>query len=334
MSPPNETQNKTTPENENQPFHHFFSAAALTACGIQSKNQNTGRQPQYRIAYNVLANPEADDYEIFTMNPDGSGKKNISNRQGLEWTYYAYRDKILFISDRDTCRRCCYILYEMGIDGENVRKVSDICLADSWMSSRKNGAELIVTPHPSVDSAFYIINLQGKVLDKLYTGLPYSGDPLFVNGGKQVVFRGGLTKSKLIDGFNEELYLINMDGTGRRQLTHYPKGDTTAGQFGYHAGTPVEHPTEHFISYQSKQAGKYSLYAVSLDGQKHWKLTDNPQNEGWHSWSPDGRWLAIELFDDEQSQFHIGLMDWRTKEVAILTDTAYQYQQAPVFVGY
>ena len=166
MSPPNETQNKTTPENENQPFHHFFSAAALTACGIQSKNQNNGRQPQYRIAYNVLADPEADDYEIFTMNPDGSGKKNISNRQGLEWTYYAYRDKILFISDRDTCRRCCYILYEMGIDGENVRKVSDICLADSWMSSRKNGAELIVTPHRSVDSAFYIINLQGKVLDK------------------------------------------------------------------------------------------------------------------------------------------------------------------------
>jgi TolB protein len=46
------------------------------------------------------------------------------------------------------------------------------------------------------------------------------------------------------------------------------------------------------------QNGKYSLYSVSLDGQKQWKLTNNPQNEGWHSWSPDGKWLAIELFDN------------------------------------
>lgn len=312
-------------------FFLIFLATMLAACGSR-KDQNASRSAQYRIAYNVLADSEADDYEIFTMNPDGSGKKNISHNPALEWAYYAYRDKLLFLSDRDTCRRCCYILYEMGIDGENVRKISDICMADSWMSARKNGTELIVTPHRSVDSAFYILNKQGEVLDILYAGLPYSGDPLFVNNGKQVVFRGGLTPSKLVDGFNEELYIINMDGTGRRQLTHYPQGDTTAGKFGYHAGTPVEHPTERFISYQSKQAGKYSLYAVTLDGKKHWKLTDNPQNEGWHAWSPDGRWLAIELFDDDQSQFHIGLMDWQTKEMKILTDTTYQYQQAPVFV--
>lgn len=316
-----------------QNFLFLLLPAAFAACGSQPQNRSMAGNPEYRLAYNVLADPETDDYEVFTMKMDGSEKKNITNHPGVEWTYYAYRDKVLFISGRDSCGRCCYLLHEMDIKGENVRKVSDICLADSWMSSRKNGAELIVTPHRSVDSFFYIIDLQGRMLDKLYTGLPYSGDPLFVNGGRQVVFRGGLTKSKLVEGFNEELYIINTDGTGRRQLTHYPEGDTTAGKFGYHAGAPRQHPTERFISYQSKQGGKYSLYAVSLDGKKHWKLTDNPQNEGWHAWSPDGRWLAIELFDDEQTQFHIGLMNWQTKEMKILTDTAYQYQQAPVFVG-
>lgn len=312
-------------------FFFILLAGAITACGSQHKKQNTSRELQYRIAYNVLVNPETDDYEIFAMNPDGSDKKNISNHPAVEWAYYAYRDKILFLSDRDTCRRC-YLLYEMDINGNNVRKIYDTRLADSWMSARQNGTELIVTPHRPVDSAFHIIDLRGNLLDKIYTGLPYASDPLFINGGKQVVFRGGLTKSKLVEGFNEELYLINTDGTGRRQLTHYPEGDTTAGKFGYHAGVPVEHPTERFISYQSKQNGKYSLYAVSPDGQKHWKLTGNLQNEGWHSWSPDGKWLAIELFDNDQTQFHIGLMNWETKEMAILTDTTYQYQQAPVFV--
>jgi len=42
--------------------------------------------------------------------------------------------------------------------------------------------------------------------------------------------------------------------------------------------------------------------------------------------------LASELFDDEQSQFHIGLMNWETKEMEILTDNTFKYQQAPHFI--
>ena len=74
------------------------------------------------------------------------------------------------------------------------------------------------------------------------------------------------------------------------------------------------------------------MNAVSLDGTKQWKLTTNKENEGWHEWSPDGKWLAIELFNNDQTQFHIGLMNWETKKMKILTDTTYKYQQAPNFV--
>jgi TolB protein len=183
-----------------------------------------------------------------------------------------------------------------------------------------------------VDSAFYFIDLKGNILNRIETGLPYSTDPLFVNDGNQIVFHGGLTKSKLIEGFDEELYIMDLDGKNRRQLTHYPQNDTTAGKFDYRAGTPKLNPVDNFISYQSKQNGKYSLYAVTLDGKKQWKLTDNKENEGWHDWSPDGTWLAIELFDNDQTQFHIGLVNWETKEMKILTDTTFQYQQCPNFV--
>jgi TolB protein len=51
-----------------------------------------------------------------------------------------------------------------------------------------------------------------------------------------------------------------------RRQTHYPEGDTFAGRFGYKAGPPIWNAAENFVSYQSKQAGKYSLYAVDLDG--------------------------------------------------------------------
>ena len=307
---------------------------ALVSCGTNKKSglDNKLLDPEYAIAYNVLFNDSTDNYEVFTMSMNGSDKQNITNLSGVEWTYYSFKDKLYFISDRDTCQRCAYFLYESNSKGDNPRKVSDLPLADSWMSGRNDGREIIVKPNPKVDSAFHIIDLNGNLILRVETGLPYSGDPLFVNNGRQVVFRGGMTKSKLIEGFNEALFIIDIDGKNRKKISHYPKNDTTAGKFAYKAGTPKWHPIENFVSFQSKQNGKYSLYAVTLDGSKQWKLTENEENEGWHEWSPDGKWLAIELFDNDQTQFHIGLMNWETKEMQILTDTTFQYQQSPNFV--
>lgn len=48
--------------------------------------------------------------------------------------------------------------------------------------------------------------------------------------GQQVVFRGGLEKSKREPGFDEELYLIRTGGSGLQQLTHYPPADTACDQ--------------------------------------------------------------------------------------------------------
>ena len=311
----------------------FFALAGwivLTSCNPTPPKGSEVPRP-YEIAFNVLLNDSTDNYEVFVMNLEGGDKKNITQWPGVEWTYYSYLDKVYFISDKDTCRRC-YFLYETNSKGENKKKLSDLQLADSWMSSRKQGSEFVVKPHSKIDSAFYIMDKKGNRVQRIVTGLPNFSDPMFVHDGSQIVFRGGTKKSKRAPGYQEELYLINEDGTGLQQLTHYPVQDTTAPWWGYKAGPPKPHPTEEFISYQSYQNGKYSLYAVSLDGSKQWKLTDNQQEEGWHDWSPDGAWLAVELFDHEQTQFHIGLMNWKTKEMKILTDNTYKYQQAPNFV--
>jgi TolB protein len=85
------------------------------------------------------------------------------------------------------------------------------------------------------------------------------------------------------------LYILNADGSALTRLTQYPENDTLINQYGYKAGPPRWHPTENFISYIPQQAGKYSLYTVTPDDQKQWKLTNNLFAEGWHDWSPDGK---------------------------------------------
>ncbi|KAA3662904.1 MAG: hypothetical protein DWQ10_01410, partial [Calditrichaeota bacterium] len=186
------------------------------------------------------------------MNLDGNNKKNISNWKGLDWVYYAYKDKIYFISDRDTTHRI-YFLYEMDGNGRNIRKISDRRLRDSWFSSRKNASEFIINPHKSVDSVFNIIDANGNLLSRLDPGLPYASDPLFSPNGEKVVFRGGMKKSKREKGFVDELYIINADGSDRKQLTHYPPNDTTAQWWAYKSGPPRWNQKENFISYQSIQ---------------------------------------------------------------------------------
>ncbi|MCW8980883.1 MAG: hypothetical protein OQJ83_05800 [Altibacter sp.] len=312
----------------------LFLLCGVIACKDQVTPETAAaaKVPEYKLAYNVLLDEEADNYEVFTMRLDGTDKKNVTKLPGVEWTYNAFGRDLYVISDKDTTHRW-YFLYRTNSEGTKWEKLTDFRLADSWINTRKNGSELIVEPHKSVDTAFYIIDYNGKVLDTIMPDLPYFSDANFSPDGTQIVFRGALQPFKKDSGYLDELYIMNADGSGMRQLTHYPKGDTTALWHNYHAGPPMWHPSENFITYQSKQDGKSSLYAVTPDGTKQWKLTQNDSlQQGWHRWSPDGKWLAIEVFDLENKQFHIELMNWETKASKILTDTTYRFQQAPVFI--
>ncbi len=301
------------------------------SCQKKPESNEVNDPVELKIAYNVLFDAENDDYEVFVMDLDGSNKMNVTNLPGVEWTYLASGRELYFISDKDNCDRC-YRLYRTDANGIKPIQINDFRLADSWMGIRKNNEELIVTPHNSVDSAFYIINGRGSVLQRLDPGIDHFSDPAFSPDGSKIAFRGSRKREKENVSYQDELYIINSDGSGLKQLTNYPESDTTAEWFQYRAGPPRWHPTDNFISFQSFRAGKFSLYRIEPDGSDEQKLTDNIRNEGWHDWSPDGKWLAIEVFDDEQSQFHIGLMDWKSGDMKMLTDTTFRYQQAPVFV--
>lgn len=288
---------------------------------------------KYGLVFNVAQDTKADDYEIYSMNSDGSGKRNVTNHKDVAWTYYAYKKTVFFISDRDACKRC-YFLYSMNFDGSNVRKISDLRLEDSWMGSRRNGTEMIVSGRVGNDIRYqlFIIDIKtGKF--RQITNEPGAAfrDPLFSPDGRRIVY--AYKKDRANREINEELFIMNDDGSGKRQLTTYPKDDKTAQWHDYHAGPPRWVKKHNFITYNSVQNGKSSLFAVTPDGKKSWKLTDNELAEGWHDWSPDGRWLAIGMNDKDAKEYSIWIMDWKTKKMSKLTDaSAFKYQHAPVFV--
>jgi TolB protein len=308
-----------------------LSALLLLGFSVFTNAQNPLKD--YKIAYNVLEKKEADDYEVYTMNPDGTGKANITRNPDVAWTYYAYKDRIYWISDRDTCRRC-YYLYSSDANGNEVKKVSGLRLEDSWMSSRKKGCEMIVTGRlgKEVRSQLFIVNTASGEYRQITndTAAMYN-DPAFSPNGKQIVYR--YKKHKRDRNEKDELWIANSDGSNPRQLTQYPPADTTAEWHSYHAGPPHWNAKLGLITYQSKQGGKYRLMAVSPDGKRQFELYDfgGSIGAGWHDWSPDGRYLAVELFKDNEAPSDIYLWDYETKKLTQLTD-GQGYELSPVWV--
>jgi len=115
--------------------------ATICGCGPSSDPPSSGAvaetrpSPTYRIAYNVFHDEEADDYEVFIMELDGSRKRNLTEHPAVDWVYTAHGDRMFMVSDRDDEKRK-YHLYEMGPDGGEPRRMTEFRVRDSWLGTR------------------------------------------------------------------------------------------------------------------------------------------------------------------------------------------------------
>lgn len=280
----------------------------------------TPKPDQLKIAYNV--NVGDGNYEIFVMNLDGTDQKNISNSKSIDWVYYAYKDKLYFVSDRDSTRRK-YFLYEMDADGGNVRKITNFIVEDSWVTSRKNATEFVVSsPKDGKRNELYLIDSNGKELKRLTNDDIYDNDPAFSPNGKQIVFRSKRSEY-------DELWIMDDNGGNLRRLTHYPK-DEPEDKGAYHASAPFWEPNRNIISFASKQKGNYSIFTIKPDGTGLKQITTGKLDEMWHSWSPDGKWIAYDGTDD-QGNYDIYLMHLDKGDPKRLTNDK-RSEMAPVIV--
>lgn len=312
--------------------------ASLLACSSYVEKKNDKKElksepedsADFKIAYNVAYDLDADNYEIFVMNADGSEQRNLSNRPGVDWVYYAYKDRLYFVSDRDSTSRK-YFLYEMKWDGTEVRRITDFLVHDSWMSSRKDGTEFVVAINKDDDydtRDLYIINIEGEIITQLTDDDFHNTDAHFSPDGSQIVFRSNRSEY-------DELYIMNDDGSGIRQLTDFPEDDESALEWEYHAGPPQWVDSTR-ISYISKQNYNYSIFSISPRGTNVKQLTPDStsngyySNEGWHSWSRDKKYIAFNA-TNMVGNYDIYIMKSDITELKRLTRTQW-FDQAPVFV--
>lgn len=294
-------------------------------------------QKQYKIVYNVLEDKATGNYEIYSMNMDGSQPKKLTHTPGVEWAYYAYKDKVYFVSDADTCKRC-YFLYEMDANGHQKRKVSELQLEDSYMGSNNRGRQLLVLGKTGKIGGpqLFLINLKdGSYKQISFDTLSSKRDPIILPGGKEMVLAYRPNK-QLRKTVPEELWKMNLDGSNAVQLTFFPIADSSTKWYEYHAGPPQWNNRYGFISYMSRQNGQHQIFGVKpnvaiSNKAAQWQITHGEMGSGWHSWSSDGQWLAMDKTNKAETSYDIYLMNYATGKTIQLTNGPV-IEQAPVIV--
>jgi TolB protein len=85
---------------------------------------------------------------------------------------------------------------------------------------------------------------------------------------------------------HSNVYTINPDGTGRRQLTHVGRKQA--------AGAPDWSLDGTKIVYESNQSGDYRIWVMNADGSGQTRLTNDPGFMDLDpAWSPDGRHIVF-----------------------------------------
>ena len=104
----------------------------------------------------------------------------------------------------------------------------------------------------------------------------HDGAPAWSPDGNRIAF--------LAERANQtDLYVMDADGTSRRQLTATPAQE----------GAPAWSPDGTLIAFESDRDGNMEIYLMDASGQNVRRLTNHPATDQSPSWSPDGKQIVF-----------------------------------------
>ncbi len=164
-----------------------------------------------RITYICTANG---DMDIFVMNSDGSGAKNLTNDKGSDrcpsWTPDGKR--ITFMSNRSGF----FEVYIMNsTDGSNLKQLTKLEIRGSncWVAAvSPDGKQICFVGDHEGNNDLYIMDIDGKNVRNLTKHKANDQWPAWSHNGKWIAFSS--TRSG-----KERLYVIRPKGTELRQIT-------------------------------------------------------------------------------------------------------------------
>ncbi len=257
--------------------------------------------------------------QIYLMNSDGSDQHLVSTGKGrTSCGYFMPGDtRIIYASTHGVSADCppgppftpgtyrwpvfsSYDLYTAKPDGSDVKPLLAHDGYDAEATVAPNGKWIVFTSERSGDIDLWRADINGKHLKRLTDAVGYDGGAVWSPDSKLIAWRTNypkgdaasakyreLLKQHLVEPMDMDIWVMNADGTGKRQLTHLVGA----------AFAPVFSPDGKALVFASNwedRQGKgrnFELYKVNLDGTCLERLTYTGNFNSFPHFSADGKKL-------------------------------------------
>jgi TolB protein len=257
---------------------------------------------------------------IYTMKIDGSDVKQVSNGEGRTTCSYYFKDgkKILYASTQLGGRECppnpdfsqgyvwaiypAYDIFTAFADGTGMRRLTDTEGYDAEATVSPDGKKIVFTSERDGDLDLYSMDTDGKNVKRLTDELGYDGGAFFSPDSKQIVYRASHPKTEaeikrykdlldqhLIVPTTFELWVMNADGTNKRQVTKL--NTASFAPFFTPDGKRIIFCTNYFASDPRKR--NFDLAVINVDGTGLERITYNETFDGFPMFSPNGKKLVF-----------------------------------------
>ena len=226
-----------------------------------------------RIAFS--ARTEREPYEIYVVNADGSGLKQLTNNTFEDyWTCWsADGKKIAFNSNRDGN----YEIYIMNADGSNSIRLTIHPEKDIAPSISPDGKKIAFTSTRDGNYELYVMNIDGTGINRL-TNTPYKEyNPVWSANGKHLVYYYEKGDRK------DQIYICNADGSKPKNITN-----NSANNFfpAWSAGGKA-------ILFTSNLDSIEAIYSIKTDGSGLKQVKTGESRAFFARYSPDGSKIAV-----------------------------------------
>lgn len=256
--------------------------------------------------------------QIYSMNVDGSNVKMISTGEGRTTCSYFYPGgrRLLYSSTHLGSKDCPtkpdfsqgyvwavypdFDIFTAKPDGSDLKQLTNTPGYDAETTITLDGKKLVFTSMRDGDLEIYSMNADGTNVRRLTRELGYDGGPFWSYDGKQIVYRANhpeterqqadyrrLLKQNLIRPTALEIWVMNADGSNKRQVTR--NGKANFGPYFFPDGKRII-----FASNMDDAGGRnFDLYKINVDGTGLERLTFNATFDGFPMFSPDGKKLVF-----------------------------------------
>ncbi|HEV7743572.1 MAG TPA: hypothetical protein VGO56_01130 [Pyrinomonadaceae bacterium] len=255
--------------------------------------------------------------QIYTMKIDGSDVRMISTGDGRTTCSYFFPNgrRLLYSSTHLGSKQCppapdfsqgyvwpiyaTFDIFTSRPDGSDLKQLTKTPGYDAETTISRNG-KLVFTSTRNGDLDIYTMDANGKHVRRLTNELGYDGGPFWSYDGKQIVYRAHhpqtekdksdytkLLKQNLVRPTTLEIWVMNADGSNKREVTHNRKANFA----------PYFFPDGKRILFASNmddpKGRNFDIYKINLDGSGLERITFNDTFDGFPMFSPDGKKLVF-----------------------------------------